>query len=206
MPSASVPNNFSNNTAADAEEVDANFAALVSYINTNCVLKDASVAFTAVPSGPATDPATDNEFARKAYVDAAGVATECRLYKSTTLTTSAATLASWTETADTSGFYAAADDEIIVPTGEGGWYAIWLEVEVSLFNLFPLSVSLVGTHASDDVEYRAFGEISATADITVISYVAYLAAGDKIRVTAACGDSGDTGNAQQFKLGVLKLS
>lgn len=36
---------------------------------------DASVAFTGVPSGPATDPSSANQLARKAYVDAADVTT-----------------------------------------------------------------------------------------------------------------------------------
>jgi hypothetical protein len=66
----SVPNTFSNGTTADAPEVNANFAALVAWINTNVTHLDASKAFTAIPTGPATDPTTANQFTRKSYVDA----------------------------------------------------------------------------------------------------------------------------------------
>lgn len=66
----SVPNTFSNGTTADAPEVNDNFAAIVAWINTNAVHLDASKAFTAIPTGPATDPTTANQLTRKSYVDA----------------------------------------------------------------------------------------------------------------------------------------
>jgi hypothetical protein len=66
----SVPNSFSNGTTADAPEVNANFAALVSWINTNAMHVDGSKAFAGTPSGPAADPTTANQLTRKAYVDA----------------------------------------------------------------------------------------------------------------------------------------
>ena len=65
----SVPNTFTNGTAADAPEVNANFSSLVTWINTNAVHLDGSKAFTAVPSGPAANPTSDNQLARKKYVD-----------------------------------------------------------------------------------------------------------------------------------------
>ncbi len=66
---ASVPNNFTSGLPSVADDVDANFAAVVNWINTNAVHLDASKAFTSVPSGPATDPTSDNQLTRKAYVD-----------------------------------------------------------------------------------------------------------------------------------------
>lgn len=65
----SVSNTFTNGTAADAPEVNANFSSLVTWINTNAVHLDGSKAFTAVPSGPAANPTSDNQLARKKYVD-----------------------------------------------------------------------------------------------------------------------------------------
>lgn len=205
MTTVSVPNNFSNNTAADAEEVDANFAALVSYINTHCVLKDASVAFTAVPSGPASDPSSDNQLTRKAYVDALTALVECRLSKATTLTISDAPLASWTETSDANGFYTATDDEIVIPTGEAGWYAIWVEVQKHPSNSGALSVGLVGTSGSVAVEYKSAYTPISDVDRVVISSVAYLSEADTVGVTAYCSPA-DTSRTQNFKFGVLKLS
>jgi hypothetical protein len=69
---ASVPNNFTSGLPSVADDVDANFTAVINWINTNAVHLDASKAFTSVPSGPATDPSSDNQLARKAYVDKAG--------------------------------------------------------------------------------------------------------------------------------------
>jgi hypothetical protein len=76
---ASVPNSFTDGTATSAPGVNANFDALVSWINTNAVHLDASKSFTAVPSGPATDPTTANHLTRKSYVDALVAAVSARL-------------------------------------------------------------------------------------------------------------------------------
>lgn len=65
----SVTNDFTGGSPAVADDVDQNFSDIVSFVNTNMVHKDGTVAFTGVPSGPATNPSTDNQFARKRYVD-----------------------------------------------------------------------------------------------------------------------------------------
>lgn len=70
MATASVPNTFANQTNADALEVNANFTAVVNFLNTEIVHRDAQTAFTAIPVLPATDPTTANQAARKSYVDA----------------------------------------------------------------------------------------------------------------------------------------
>ena len=70
MASLSIPNSFTNGSNADALQVNANFAAVATFANTETIQRDASVAFTAVPSGPATDPTTGNQLTRKSYVDA----------------------------------------------------------------------------------------------------------------------------------------
>lgn len=64
-----VSYNFVAGTPAIADNVDQNFTDLTTWINTNAVHLDASKAFTSVPSGPAVDPSSDNQLARKAYVD-----------------------------------------------------------------------------------------------------------------------------------------
>lgn len=67
--SISKQHDFTTGTTIVASEVNTNFDDLFTEVNTNMVHKDGSVAFTGVPSGPATDPSTDNQLARKAYVD-----------------------------------------------------------------------------------------------------------------------------------------
>ena len=69
MATVSVTYTFTNGTDADADDVNQNFDDLVTFINTDVIHRDASIAFTTTPSGPASDPTTDNQLARKAYVD-----------------------------------------------------------------------------------------------------------------------------------------
>jgi microcystin-dependent protein len=70
---------FANGTNADGTQVNSNFNNVVNFLNTETVQRDASIAFTAIPTAPATDPVSDNQLARKAYVDnytPAGVITQ----------------------------------------------------------------------------------------------------------------------------------
>lgn len=57
-----------------AAEWNQNWDYTKQFINTDLIHADASRVFTSVPSGPATDPTSNNQFARKAYVDS------CRSY------------------------------------------------------------------------------------------------------------------------------
>lgn len=68
MATVSVPYSFTNGNNADATQVNADFAALVNFINTEVVQRDASVAFTALPTLP-SNPTLTNQAARKGYVD-----------------------------------------------------------------------------------------------------------------------------------------
>lgn len=69
MPAANNPQTYVTGTPATAAAVNANFDYLESFINAEVIQKDASLAFTSVPSGPATDPSSDNQLTRKKYVD-----------------------------------------------------------------------------------------------------------------------------------------
>ena len=79
MATAAVTYTFANGTNADGTQVNSNFASVVNFLNTETIQRDASIAFTAIPSLPAVDPTTDNQVVRKAYVDnitPAGVITQ----------------------------------------------------------------------------------------------------------------------------------
>ena len=79
MATAAVTYTFANGTNADGTQVNSNFTSVVDFLNTETIQRDASIAFTAIPSLPATDPTTDNQVVRKAYVDnflPAGVITQ----------------------------------------------------------------------------------------------------------------------------------
>lgn len=69
MSAVAVTNDFVSGTTIESAKVDQNFSDLVSYINSNCIVKDGSLASTAVLSGPATDPSSANHYTRKQYVD-----------------------------------------------------------------------------------------------------------------------------------------
>ena len=56
-------------TPIESSQANQNFDDLVNYINGEVIVRDASKAFTAIPSGPGTDPSSPNQFARKQYVD-----------------------------------------------------------------------------------------------------------------------------------------
>jgi hypothetical protein len=66
----STPYTFTNNAQnADATQVNYNFSQLAAFINTECIQRDASVAFTATPYLPVTNPTDPNHAVRKGYVD-----------------------------------------------------------------------------------------------------------------------------------------
>jgi len=69
MSTLTVTNTFTGGTNAVPGDVNTNFDQIEAYVNTECITKDAALAFTGVPSGPATDATTANQFTRKGYVD-----------------------------------------------------------------------------------------------------------------------------------------
>jgi microcystin-dependent protein len=69
MATASISYVFTNGTNADGVQVNSNFSSILSFLNTEVVQRDASIAFTNIPILPASDPSTDNQATRKAYVD-----------------------------------------------------------------------------------------------------------------------------------------
>jgi len=69
MSTVSVTNTFVAGTNAVASAVNTNFADLVSYINTNAILKDGTKTFTVHQPTSAGDPTDPTHLARKAYVD-----------------------------------------------------------------------------------------------------------------------------------------
>lgn len=66
---ATVTYTFSPGANVESAKFNQNYTDLCNYINENVVLKNGSVAFTGVPTGPGIDPSTANHLVRKAYVD-----------------------------------------------------------------------------------------------------------------------------------------
>jgi hypothetical protein len=64
---------FTANQPAVASEVNGNFTTIKNYVESYCIVKNSAsgvTTFETVPSGPSVDPSSDNQFTRKAYVDA----------------------------------------------------------------------------------------------------------------------------------------
>lgn len=79
MATASVTYVFANGTNADGTQVNANFNSVTNFLNSEVIQRDGSIAFTAIPTLPASTPTLDNHAVRKAYVDSflpAGVITQ----------------------------------------------------------------------------------------------------------------------------------
>lgn len=129
-----VPNDFVQGVNSDADAVDANFASLVTWINTNAVHLDGTKAFTGIVTGPNSDPVAGNDFARKSYVDTMFAnavpqtsfkEVKLRRVANQSLTAPATTAITWdTEDADVSGFITVSSTTLTVPSGADGLYAI----------------------------------------------------------------------------------
>lgn len=72
MATAAVTYSFVDSTPAEAAEVNEDFQDLVDFLNGSVVHKDGSVTMTGALVLPASDPVSDNQAARKAYVDLVG--------------------------------------------------------------------------------------------------------------------------------------
>lgn len=65
----SITNTFVPGTDIESAEVNQNFTDVKDYIDTYVIKRNGGTAFTSIPSGPGTDPTTENQFTRKQYVD-----------------------------------------------------------------------------------------------------------------------------------------
>lgn len=110
---------FANGVTSDATQVDQNFTDLVNFLNSSVVHRDGSTSFTGVPSGPASDPVTDNQLPRKKYIDD-------RLPQGTSA------WSTWTPTWATTGAAVVLGNGTIagayIKTGRGWWVSIDLVI------------------------------------------------------------------------------
>ena len=113
-PNPTMTYSFTNGTPADAAQVNANFATLTAWLAANGMQIDGSVAFTGIPSGPASDPTTANQLTRKSYVDDKMARFRGGYTGVLTATPTAVTL---TETEDTGGFFTSGSAVTIVTSG-----------------------------------------------------------------------------------------
>jgi hypothetical protein len=93
-------------TPIESDHANQNFDDLVNYTNGEVIVRDASMAFTAIPSGPGTDPTSPNQFARKQYVDNKDAVVAGTVTALTTTVTNLTTTVTTNKTAQDAGFVA----------------------------------------------------------------------------------------------------
>ena len=69
MATVSVTNTFTNGTQAQSGQVNTNFNDIKSFLTTNAIQRDGSLAMTAALSLAASNPTSDNQAVRKKYFD-----------------------------------------------------------------------------------------------------------------------------------------
>lgn len=175
----SVPNTFHGVTNSHADNHDANNAALVAWLNANALHLDGSKAFTTVPSGPAQNPTSEDQLARKTYVDGVFTLTRVGVRRAVALSIvvspSLPVAVTWdTEDFDSAAFIAAPSSTITIPAGGAGLYQVMFRVtnNTPSVNTF-LSIN-------DAVNTLTSMTSGGTAD-DVLSMYAYLAVGSVIR-------------------------
>lgn len=202
-----VPNNFVTGTPSVADDVDANFDAITTWINTNAVHLDGSKPFTAVPEGPSgVDPTSANQLTRKAYVDAkADTRVGCTVRRNTTAQTfpvSSTTAVSWdTEVADTNGFWSGSGF-VYIPVGYAGVYAITVNF-YSVAGITPsnancrMQLAVSGSSATP-IEFPA--PTSASAATKSLTVILPLAEGVSVspQVVNDSGSTAITGKCEMF--------
>ena len=159
MPDLVIPNVHVAGTLAEADDVNGNMDAIESWVNTNTIRADGTVALTAPLTGPATDGASANSLTRKGYVDQFGK------------------VSSQTLTADSGAFGASADTDmqlLNVPAISGVEYALhlhsgWLLVPGGSFCEWNINLKVNGVvtdHFGKANQYvlstQAFGEVDGT--------------------------------------------
>lgn len=188
MATAAVTNSFAAGTLIESVEVNTNFSDLVSFLNNQVIHKDATVAFTAVPSGPAVNPVSANQLPRKAYVDVP------RYHGSVVVAAAASsgaqgnysTLAGWA-TATSNRITGTANGCTITETG---YY--WVEASTEIFAItgthFGVALYVNGARRISH-DLPASSAVNLTTPTYIVSRVLSLTAGD----TVACRYAQNTG-------------
>jgi hypothetical protein len=124
----STPNTFLDAASIEADEFNENFEAIADAIDGDLIHADGTVAFTDVPSGPATNPSSNNHLARKRYVDEKAGGTKAAYVKTKDSGGTLTTLRANT-TSD-----AVTDLTISVDEEDGHWYRATFNVPEILLN------------------------------------------------------------------------
>ena len=154
MATASVQYTFAPLTDIKSAEANKNFQDVITFLNANVIHTDASRAFTAVPSGPALDPSSDNQLVRKAYADKVGIRRQHKL------------------TANSAGISVDGLTDFVlnnVPVVQSYTYAVHLhsQAQLSASGLWNIGLRVNGATVDHFFTIGQFGTASSTFDSTV---------------------------------------
>lgn len=196
-----MPNTFTNGTASDAAQVNANFATLTAWIAANAAQIDGSVAFSGTPSGPAADPTTANQLARKQYVDQR--LARVLLSKTDTSFAVQTALTGMTEDEDLNGMYAGGTD-ITIPAGQTGMYVVDLEVTTPAGYVGGLSTAMTVTIYLGSTSFLGVSFMAAGAQTKRINITYWLTAGDVMTVKSVSA-AADAPLSYIYKLRLVRV-
>lgn len=223
MSTVSVPNTFVNATPADADEVNANFGALVSAVNNDVVHVDGTKAMTGdFDAGSnkvvnVTSPTENTDAANKTYVDstAAAAVPTAIFERSADLvidSTTESQISFQTETNDYDGMWASGPGIVIQNSGV---YAVSMEAQFNkdvdtLSNAIAWCNLKVDLHTFTTLGSAPGGNKYAKDDDDVLSSggVYFLRAGAEIRATLQMTlfSGSESVTLEHFRVSVTKLA
>lgn len=191
MATLNITYTFAALTDAHAAEVNTNFTDVKNFVNTNVVHTDGSKVFTGVPSGPSTDPSSDNQFSRKAYVDKKAGSVRGVATKAAGTIQAAAATATW---------YTISGFSVTTDLVDAHYYLILVQIENLNCTLtggpYPLGLHLrrAGTTIATTVGWFENGTSKGTAMQILIPYLQVGAASGQVfdvQVAHFGGGAGD---------------
>lgn len=163
-------------------EVNQNFDEIITFLNNLVVHTDGSKVFTGIPTGPAADPTSDNQFARKAYVDAAtsgvgsAVAVETAARIAAVNGEAAARVAQDAVVTSNAQNYAAAGDAALNSRMTGGRASFSCDGNGDFVITFTRTLSGAGTPgvtvtdgSGASLNYSVYGSTATTATVRVFN-------------------------------------
>ena len=221
MSTATVPYEFTNGLNADATKVNADFDAVLAFVNAEVVQRDGAVAMTGalVLSGP---PTLDTHAARKQYVDDSFAAytyvpatdsisyamvdyEQVRMTKSTVLTATLAAVGTWTVVTDTEGSAQGTPPSVTVCVTRG-MFAYSLQLDGSNSNSFSPKMQ-VWLHRGAGSDHLLAEDLACDpTGVSSLQGVVQLSGGDYLYVMAATGGAADNGNTQAFTVDTVRLA
>ncbi len=181
MATASVTySDFVAGNPAVGDQVDQNFSDLVAFLNTHVIHKDASIAFTGIPSLPSgTDPSTDHHVAKFKQSKAFGAVVR-RAANQAITTATAAPVSFDTELSDQGGFWSSGDaTHFIVPAGGNGFYLIGYQSNWEAAT--GLRTVNIQKNDTTSLAQPQFPVSDTTLDANIAVTTRFLVAGDTIR-------------------------